>query len=282
MLYLKSDLQVIDYLTRDVEATVGRELALSRVASVLVDAYCGRSLSITYYLTDFELNRAGVGFIPRRPIVALAPTVLTTGIQVRPLSVNVDSSRSFLAGLSDFANSTDVTAPLYNPRTGRIALAPSGSATDYGRVSIGSAPFYQAQVEVYAGFLLDTTLTVAAPHGASSLTLGSVIGAVANVTKIQFGQNLTEYTIITVDTTTKVVTISPTLAGTLGIGTEVTQVVPEDIRLATAVIISDQLTYEPNTLRQTSTLDVLTDRLSRMNNHPIPVEAQTLLSKYRN
>src|SRR6185369_1277078 len=101
MLYLKSAAEVIDYLTRDVEATVGRELALSRIASVLVDSYLGRSLSIQYYLLDFELNSAGVGYIPRRPIISFAPTVLPTGIRVRPFRMNGDGTRSFSSGSSD-------------------------------------------------------------------------------------------------------------------------------------------------------------------------------------
>lgn len=284
MNYLKTAAEVIDYLTRDVEATVGRELALSRIASRLVDSYCGRTLSIQYYLLDFELNRAGVGYIPRRPIVALAPTSLTTGLQVRPITVNMGGSRSFTDTLSDYPDSTDVLAPLYNNISGRIELSPSGlsSSTDFGRGGAGGAAYYQARVEVYAGFLVDTTLALPAAHGTSTLKLDSVIGVEANKTRVNLGASTAVYLITSVDVDNNLVTVNPPIPQTYNSGTEVTQVVPEEVKLATASIISDQLTYEPNTLRQTSTLDVLTDRLSRMNNHPIPVEAQHLLAHYRN
>jgi hypothetical protein len=287
--YLKSPEQVVEYTPRG-DIDPGKELAFSRVASALIDRYCERSLSIRYYLLDFELNQAMVGYIPKRPVIQLAPTTLATGIRIRPMGRRYDGSREELGSWQDVADTTNAANSIYNPQTGRFELFYSG-LNDYYRL-LYSLEFYrgwanraywwQAQIEVYAGFLLDTTLAVPAIHSSSQVQLVSVVGAVPGKTKINLGANLTEYTITAVNTVTNLVEVTPAIPGTLAAGTEVTQVVPEDIKIAAGMIIEDRTLYQPNTERQTEVLDVLTDRLSRMGRNPVPVDAQQLLGAYRN
>lgn len=264
-------------------APIDQESIYSNIASRLIDAHCNRTLSIRYYLVDFEMNANLAGHIPMRPIVAFAPIILSTGLAVRPLGKNWAGGRRLLGNWVDIDIPTDLES-LVNIRTGRIEVF-SSLIADYGRAVYAQAPRdaygWLAKLEVYAGFLIDTTLSVAATNGDPSVTLTSVIGLTAGLSNINFGDSATNYLVTSI--VDNVVSISPALAATttLPIGYAVTGAVPEDVKVACGQVIEDRVTYEPNTLRQAETLDVIDERFTRMDVSPIPVDAQRLLSKYR-
>lgn len=281
MNYLKTPAEVINYCPR-VSVPAGKELIYSNIASRMVDEFCTRSLSIQYYLLDFELSDSLVGRIPKRPIIEFAPDVLSTGVQIRPMTRTYSGGRQELSGWADYTFPTGTSDTPVNLKTGRFEIFRSSSgSTDYGRTNPATASSWQVQVEVFAGFFVDTTLAQSAPHSTNTIFLTSVVGLEVG-TRVNFGASSTIYTIQTVDTNTGQCTITPMLAGTQSVGTEITEVVPEDVRIALGMIIEDRLTYEPNTLRQTETLDVITDRFSRHGVHFIPLDAQRLLTKYKN
>lgn len=282
MNYLKTA-EVAFYCPRS-GAPTGDELSYSNIASRLIDTHCNRTLSIKYYLIDFEMSANLAGHIPMRPIVAFSPVTLTTGLAVRPLGKNWNGGRRLLGNWVDIDIPTDIES-LVNQRTGRIEIY-SSLITDYGRAVYVQAPrsayAWLAKMELYAGFLLDTTLSVAAINGATSATLQSVIGLAANLSKINFGDSATDYLVTSI--VGNLITFTPALVvtSTLPIGYAVTGSVPEDVKVACGQIVEDRLTYEPNTLRQAETLDVISERFTRMDVSPIPVDAQRILSKYRN
>lgn len=282
MKYLKTS-EVDDYCPR-VTVPAGKELAYSNVSSRLIDAYLGRSLSIQHYFVDFELNRSITGFVPIRPIVALDPVILTTGLQIRPMEKTIAGGRELIGLWQDVSIPADVDS-LVNFRTGRMEVF-ANDITDYSRMFANThgrrAVAWLAQMEIRAGHLVDTTLSATAANGATTVTLSSVVGIEANSTKLNFGDNVAEYTATAI--VGSVVTISPALvaASTLPIGTAVTEVVPEDVKIACGQVIEDRLTYEPNTIKQLSTLDVISERFDRADTSPIPVDAQRILAKYRN
>lgn len=282
MNYLKTISEVTSYCLRDVEVPDGQETQYSNIASRMIDEYCGRSpgsLSIGYHLVDFELTSGQIGHVPIKPILSLVPTELVTGVRIRALGYGRET-------LGDWTDVTiaDPLSDTINLRTGRMQL--SAVTADFGRsASQSSASRYLIEMEVLAGFFVDTTLADSALINASTVELESVAGVKIGKT-LQFNvqpadTSITDYRVTSVDTTTKIVGITPNLAVALASGVTATEKIPEDVKFATAVIIEDRLTFQPSTLRQTETLDVLTDRLSRMGVFPVPMEAQRLLGKYR-
>lgn len=286
MRYLKTAQEVIDYTPR-VSVPTGKELAHSTIISRMIDAYLGRSLSIQYYLLDFELSMNIVGRVPIKPILQLSPTTLATGFQVRPLA------KTWNGGRREIGQWVDVEIPtaienLVNPRTGRVEIY-SSPDSDFGRVFSSAlmsqsrgAYAWLAKIEIHAGHLVDTRLSSGALAGATSATLASVVGITAGSTILNFGDDVTAYTVTSVDPLTKVVGFTPAHTAVMASGLGVTEAVPEAIKVAAGQIIDDRMTYEPNTLRMTSQLDVIVDRLSRIDVSPIPLDAQYLLASYKN
>jgi hypothetical protein len=287
--YLKT-VEVASYVKR-VKVKTGDETVVTRIASRLIDAWLERTLSIKHHLVDFELNHSMRGRIPVRPIVGVDPVDLTTGFRIIPLRRTARNQRERVGSWLDVTIPDDVT-DLYNPRTGRLELGFKLS-DDYGRNYYGSkysdsyrAEAWLAEMEIKAGHLVDTKLGAVAANGATTLTLRDTDGIVENVTYLTVGDTTTgavaEY--LVTDVTGLVATISPALvvSSTQPINTAVTQVVPEEIKLACAMTIEDRLTYEPNTFRQTETLGPISDRFSRLDKSAIPVDAQLLLAEYKN
>lgn len=289
MNYLKTAADVVNYTPR-VDIDSGKELIYSNVASRLIDRYCNQSLAIQYYLKDFELNGNLVGRIPAISILEVTPTTLSTGFQIRALGKTANGARCELGDWVDIEITNPVES-LINLRTGRLELF-RNLTDDYNRVLFArlyeglglsvqrSAYSWLAKIEITAGFLAETTVASAVSNGATTATLASVKG-ISVGTQLNFNNTLTVNTVSAVDTSTKIVTLSPALTA-LSVGTAVSQVVPEDIKMATGMVIEDRILYEPNTIRQQEKLDVIIDRFQRMSTSPIPVDAQFLLQKYRN
>jgi hypothetical protein len=287
MNYLKT-VELTDYVTRT-DIPLGQELSIIKTASRLIDAYCKRSLSIKYYKKSFEFNASLVGRIPIRPILNIFPRAYTTGLRITPFRRTPYGQREKLGRWIDVSIPADLEDFL-DLSSGRIELF-SSLDIDYGRLYYGGelsrirgAYGWYATIEVKAGFLVDTKLAIGASSGANQITVVDSTGVIEGETSITIGDTtagtVPEYLVI--DVTGNVLTISPVLTGNQAIGIGVYRVVPEEIKHAIAMTIEDRLTYEPNTLRLTSTLDVITDRLSRMGIDPIPEDAQSLLNDYRN
>lgn len=278
MNYLKTADEIAAYCLRDVEVPEGQELQYANIASRMADEFCGRTLSVAYHILDFELSADQVGVVPVKPVIALAPTTLTTGLRIRPLGRTMNGGRRELGAWQD-VTIADPLNDTINLKTGRIELG--SVSTDFARSTNGSgASNYLVQIEIYGGFFVDTTLSASALVAANAVELDSVVGV--SVGKVlQFNNVLTDYRVTSVNTITKIVGITPNLAAALASGVPATEKIPEDVKFAVAQIIEDRITYAPNTLRQTETLETLTDRLSRIGSAPLPLDAQRLLSKYR-
>lgn len=282
MNYLKSD-EVTDYVTR-VSVTSGKEVILSNIASRIIDAYCKRSLSLTYYFLEFDLNASLVGYVPYRPILKINPVDLTTGFRIRAQHRTIRGQRESTAEWADVTIPATLSDLLLK-KTGRVEIA-SEIEVDYGRIyyidknaQTLRRDSWLAQIEVIAGHFFDTSLSASASIGATSLTVDSTNGmAVGSYLTVDDKKALYKITNIT----GSVLTISPGLAVAASSGAEVAEKIPTEVKMACAMVIEDRLTYEPNTTRQTETLDVITDRFVRADISPMPVDGQVLLQRYVN
>lgn len=281
--YLKND-EVTNYVTR-LTATSGKETQLARAATAIIDAYCGRSLYIQHYKARFDMSAARVGWCRQKPIIAIDPRDTTTGFRITALARNIRGERE---GASYW---TDITIPsplddLITLASGRVDLKSAVVGADMGRQwhtvpdRLSNLVGFQAELEVLAGYFPSAKLTVAAANGASTLTVNNKAGLVANESYINVGDKKAEYLVTGI--TGLVLTISPVLVASVvqPVGTVVSGVIPEDVKCACAMIIEDRLTFEPNMISQTGTLDIISDRFRRADVSAMPVDAQLLLRPY--
>jgi hypothetical protein len=281
--YLKTA-ELATYVKRGGEITEGDELYWIRAASRLLDGHCRMALAISDYSKTIRLSRNTVGYIREKPIIKITPQNTTTGVRLRPLGRDTDTSRVSLSAWFDVDIPTDLEN-LINKKTGRFEVN-YFFRTDYERFANG-APLksgwgtyeYEAVVEFSAGHFVNTRLTSGALITATTVTVDSTTGIVENQTYLTLGDAAAEYKVT--DINGSVLTITPGLAAAQASGTGVYGAVPDDVKCACAMIIEDRLTYEPNTKRQHSKLDVLTDIFERSTLDPIPVDAIRLLDKYK-
>lgn len=281
--YLKTG-EVANYVTRATIPT-GTEAAVIRAASSLIDAYCGRALGIKYYRLSFSLNELGVGYIPYRPVIGLAPKSFTTGFRIKPLRRWWSGATGTVGSWEDVSIPDDIEE-LIELSTGRVEIFSSRDG-DFGRFEYnrhtGAQNFiheWDAEIEVKAGYFVDTKLSVAALNNATQITVQDATGVVENETYLTKGDSIDQY--LVTGKNGNVLTIASGLTSAGSVGDVVVQAVPEEIKIACANVIHDRLTYQPNTYRQQEKLSILTDEFLRMDRRPLPADARLLLKDYRN
>ena len=286
MKYLKTS-EISNWVTRN-PVPSGSELKLILVACRLADAYCRRPLAISHYRKSRRLSAAGVGFLGVKPFIQFAPVETVTGLRVFP-KYRTRQGGYVKASVAPL----DIQIPanlreLIDTKNGMIELPMVRDLSDYGRELLGPVhaahsyvQAWEADVEFYAGYFVETAVKTAASSGASAVELNSVVGITANKTYLTFKDDAKAYRVTGITGTT--VQLHTPLTTALAVDDEVAERVPEEVKAAIGCIIEDRLTWGVNTNRLSEELaNLLKTRISRINDDALPVDAQELLKDYRN